>query len=55
MKMVSLASFKLKIAALSEPLRMGIGLGLGFAVILTLVVLVMIVGFSYMAKIYSDL
>lgn len=55
MKMVPLASFKLKIAALSEPMRMGIGLGLGFAVLLTLVALVMIVGFSYMAKIYSDL
>ena len=55
MKMVPLASFKLKIAALSEPVRMGIGLGLGFAVTLTLVALVMIVGFSYMAKVYSDL
>jgi len=53
--MVSLSSVKLKIAALSEPARMGIGLGLGFAVTLTLVVLVMIIGFRYMAKIHSDL
>ena len=46
---------KLKVEALSEPLRIGIGLGLGFAVTLTLIVLVMIVGFSYMAKIHKDL
>lgn len=51
----SIKAFKLKISALSEPLRMGLGLGLGFAVTLTLVVLVMIVGFSYMAKINKDL
>ncbi|OZB09422.1 MAG: hypothetical protein B7X61_07150 [Gallionellales bacterium 39-52-133] len=52
---MSLASFKLKLAALPEPLRMGIGLGLGFFVTLTLVVLVMVVGFGYMARIYDDL
>ena len=52
---MSLATFKLKIAALSEPLRIGLGLGLGFAVTLILVTLVMIVGFSYMAKVYADL
>lgn len=55
MKMVSLASFKFKITALPEPLRMGIGLGLGFAVTLILVVVVMIVGFSHMAEIHTDL
>lgn len=53
--MPSLASFKLKFSALSEPLRIGIGLGLGFAVTLMLMVLVMIVGFRYMAKIHADL
>ena len=52
---MSLASFKLKMSALPEPLRIGLGLGLGFAVTLTLLVLVMIVGFSHMARIYADL
>ncbi len=52
---MSLATFKLKMAALSEPLRIGLGLGLGFAVMVILMILVMIVGFSYMAKIYADL
>jgi diguanylate cyclase (GGDEF)-like protein len=55
MKMALLASVKLRISSLPEPLRIGIGLGLGFAVTLTLVILVMIVGFSYMAKIQADL
>ncbi|HUX91183.1 MAG TPA: EAL domain-containing protein [Gallionellaceae bacterium] len=55
MNMVSLPAIKSKIAALSEPLRIGIGLGLGFAVTLTLVILVMVVGYSYMAKIQADL
>jgi len=55
MNLPSLASFKLKVAALPEPLRIGMGLGLGFAATLTLVVMVMIVGFSYMAKIYAEM
>ena len=55
MKMLSTASFKLKISSLSEPLRIGIGLGLGFAVMLIMMVIVMVVGFSYLAKIHSDL
>ena len=55
MKMLSMASFRLKASALSEPLRIGIGLGLGFAVTLMLMVMVMLVGFSYMAKIHADL
>ena len=55
MKMLSMASFRLKASALSEPLRIGIGLGLGFAVTLILMIMVMLVGFSYMAKIHADL
>lgn len=55
MNMAYLRFFKSKIAALSEPLRIGIGLGLGFALTLILVVIVMIVGFSHMAKIQTDL
>lgn len=55
MKMSFLTSFNSRLAALSEPLRIGIGLGLGFAVTLILVVLVMMVGFVYMAKIQADL
>ena len=48
------ATFKLKIAALSEPLRIGIGLGFGFAVTLLLLVLLMVTGFGYMAKIHAE-
>lgn len=55
MKIPSLATLKLKVSALPEPMRIGIGLGLGFAVTLILVVLVMIVGFVYMSKIYTDM
>jgi diguanylate cyclase (GGDEF)-like protein len=55
MKMLSMASFRLKASALSEPLRIGIGLGLGFAVTLILMIMVMLVGFSYLAKIHADL
>lgn len=55
MKMPSLAPLRLKVDALSEPLRIAIGLGAGFTVTIALVVLVMIVGFGYLSKTQADL
>ncbi|MGV8935349.1 MAG: EAL domain-containing protein [Gallionellaceae bacterium] len=52
---MSFATIKSKISALTEPVRIGIGLGLGFGVTFALVILIMVVGYSYMAKIYSNL
>ncbi len=53
--MLSIPIIKLKMSALTEPVRIGIALGLGFLVTVVLFVVMMVVGFSYMANIQLDL